>query len=163
MGLYIIIYNAYILGARIGLFNCESPGSIHVQQNILYAAQHSQNTKVYIYIFFIFLSIYIFKKKSQKQRTFSSFELLSVSDFATPELQHARPPRPSPTPGAHSDSCPSGQGCHPNISSPVIHFSSHLQSFPASGSFSMSQFFAPGGQSIAVSASASVLPMHIQC
>ena len=77
-------------------------------------------------------------------------------------LQHARPPCPSPTPGVYSDSCPSSQCCHPTISSSVMPFSSHLQFFPASGSFQMSQFFTSGGQSIGVSASASVLSMNIQ-
>ena len=77
-------------------------------------------------------------------------------------LQHARLPCPSPTPGVCSNSCPSSQWCHPTISSSVIPFSSYLQSFPASGSFPLSQFFASGGQSIGVSASASVLPMNIQ-
>ena len=76
-------------------------------------------------------------------------------------LQHARLPCPSPTPGAYSNSCPSSQWCHPTISSSVIPFSSHFQSSPASGSFSRSQFFPSGGQSIGVSASASVLPMNI--
>ena len=77
-------------------------------------------------------------------------------------LQHTRLPCPSPTPGVYSNSCPLSQWCHPTISSSVIPFSSCLQSFPASGSFQMSQFFAKGGQSIGVSASASVLPMNIQ-
>ena len=77
-------------------------------------------------------------------------------------LQHTRPPCPSPTPGVYSNSCPSSQWCHPTISSSVVPFSSHLQSFPASGSFPMSQFFASGAQSIGASASASVLPMNIQ-
>ena len=77
-------------------------------------------------------------------------------------LQHARLPCPSPTPGAYSNSCPSSLWCHPTISSSVIPFSSCLQSFPASGSFQMSRFFASGGQSIGVSASGSVLPMNIQ-
>ena len=86
-----------------------------------------------------------------------------VSDSLWPhELQHARPPCPSPTPGIHSHSRPSSRWCHPAISSSVVPFSSHLQSFPASGSFQMSHFFASGGQSIGVSASASVLPMNIQ-
>ena len=76
-------------------------------------------------------------------------------------LPHARLPRPSPTPGACSNSCPSHRWCHPTISSSVIPFSSYLQTFPASGSFQMSQFFTSGGQSIGVSASASVLPMNI--
>ena len=77
-------------------------------------------------------------------------------------LKHSRPPCPSPTPRVYSNSCPLSQWCHPTISSSVDPFSSHLQSFPASGSFQMGQFFASGGQSIRVSASASVLPMNIQ-
>ena len=78
------------------------------------------------------------------------------------ELQHARPPYPSPTPGVYSDSCPSSQWCHPAISSSVIPFSSCPQSLPASGSFPMSQLFAWGGKTIGVSASASLLPMNTQ-
>ena len=78
-------------------------------------------------------------------------------------LQHARLPCPSPTPRAYSNSCPSSrQWCHPTISSSVIPFSTCLQSFLASGSFPVSQFFASGGQSIGVSALSSVLPMNIQ-
>ena len=77
-------------------------------------------------------------------------------------LQHARLPCPSPTPEAGSNSCPSSQWCHPTILSSVFPFSSYLQSFPASGSFPMSQFFTPGGQSIEASASASDLPMNIR-
>ena len=77
-------------------------------------------------------------------------------------LQHARLPCPSPTRRAYSNSCPSYWWCHPTISSSIIPFSSCLQSFPASGCFQMSQFFASGSQSIGVSASASVLPMNIQ-
>ena len=76
-------------------------------------------------------------------------------------LQHTRLPYPSPSPGACSNSCSSSQWCHPTISSSVVPFSSCLQSFPASGSFLMSQFFASGGQSIGVSASA-VLLVNIQ-
>ena len=76
--------------------------------------------------------------------------------------QHAMPPCPSPNPGVHSNSCPLTQWCHPTISSPVVLFSSCPQSFPASGSFQMSQFFTSGGQSIGVSASTSVPPMTIQ-
>ena len=86
-----------------------------------------------------------------------------VSDTLRPHgLQHTRPPYPSPTPGVYSNSCPLSQWCHPTISSSVVPFSSCLQSFPASGSFPMNQFFTSGGQSIGVSASASVLPMNIQ-
>ena len=78
------------------------------------------------------------------------------------EPQHARPPCPSPTPGVHPNPRPLSQWCHPTISSSVAPFSSHLQTFPASGSFQMSQLFILGGQSIGVSASASVLPTNIQ-
>ena len=86
-----------------------------------------------------------------------------MSDSLRPhESQHTRPPCPSPTPGAYSNSCPLSWWCHPAISSSVVLFSSHLQSFPASGAFPMSQFFTLGGQSIGVSASGSVLPMNIQ-
>ena len=77
-------------------------------------------------------------------------------------LQHTRLPCPSQTPGAYSNSCLSHWWCHPAISSSVVPFSSHLQSFPASGSFPISCFFASGSRSIGVSASASVLPMNIQ-
>ena len=77
-------------------------------------------------------------------------------------LQHARLPSPSPTPGCCLNSCPLSQWCHPTISFSVDLFASCLQSFPASGAFPMSQFFALGGQSTGVSASASVLPMNIQ-
>ena len=86
-----------------------------------------------------------------------------MSDSLWPHaLQHARLPWPLPTPGVYSNSCPSHLWCHPTISSSVIPFSSYLQSFPTSGTFQMSQFFTSGGQSITVSASASVLPMTIQ-
>ena len=78
------------------------------------------------------------------------------------ESQHTRPPCPSPTPRVYPNSCPSSQWCHPAISSPVVPFSSCPQSLPASGSFQMSLLFVWGGQSIGVSASASVLPMNTQ-
>ena len=77
-------------------------------------------------------------------------------------LQHTRLPCPSPSPGVCSNSCPSSRWCHPTTSSSVVPFSSPLQSFPTSGSFPRSQFFVSGGQSIGISASASVLPMNIQ-
>ena len=78
------------------------------------------------------------------------------------ELQHARPPCPSPTPRVYSNSCPSSRWCHPTISSSVVPFSFCPQSLPASGSFPMSQILSWGGQSTGVSASASVLPMDTQ-
>ena len=91
------------------------------------------------------------------------FSRLVMSDSLQPHgLQHARPPCPSPIPGAYSNSCPFSRWFHPTISSSIVPFSSHLQSFPASGSFQMSQFIASGGQSIGVSALESVLPMNIQ-
>ena len=91
------------------------------------------------------------------------FSCSVVSNSLWPHgLQHARLPCPSPTPRAYSNSCPSSWWCHPTISFSVIPFSSCLQSFLASVSFPMSQFFTSGGQSIGVSASASVLPMNIQ-
>ena len=77
-------------------------------------------------------------------------------------LQHARLPCPSPTPGIYWNSCSLSQWCHPTISSSVVTFSSCLQSFQSSGSFQLSQFFTPRGQSIGVSALASVLPVNIQ-
>ena len=86
-----------------------------------------------------------------------------VSNSLRPHgLQHAKLPCPSAVPGVYSNSCPFSQWCHPTISSSVVPFSSCLQSFPASRSFQMSQFFSSGGQSIRVSASASVPPMNIQ-
>ena len=141
----------------------------------------------YIYLLYIYIYIYTFFKETfpnHRSRTvifwavfivpvvtaittchyfYVQFSCSVVSDSLQPHgLQHVRPHCPSPTPGACSNSCPSSQWCHPTISSSVIPFSSCLQSFPASGSFQMSQFFTSGGQSIGVSASASVLPMNIQ-
>ena len=101
-------------------------------------------------IFFIYINIV--------QVTYS----VVFSSLQPHGLQHARLPCPSPTLRAYSNSCLSNWWYHPTISSSVIPFYSWLQSFPASGSFPMSQFFTSGGQSIRVSASASVLPMNIQ-
>ena len=100
--------------------------------------------------------------------TFSATQLNSdqslscVNSLGPRGLQNTRLPSPSPTPGAYSNSCPLSWWCHTTISSSVIPFSAHPQSFPASGSSQLSQLFASGGQSIEVSASASVLPMNIQ-
>ena len=86
-----------------------------------------------------------------------------VSDpLQSHEPQHTRPPCPSPAPRVHPNPYPSSRWCHPTISSSVVPFSSCPQSFPASGSFQMSQLFASGGQSIGVSASTSVFPMNTQ-
>ena len=102
---------------------------------------------------------------TQDTREFSSvqFSRSVMSDSLRPYgLKHASPPCPSPTPRVYSNSCPLSHRCHPTISSYVVPLSSCLQSFPASGSFQMSQFFTAGGQSIGVSASISLLPMNIQ-
>ena len=102
---------------------------------------------------------------SNKVVMFSSvqFSRLIVSNCLRPhKSQHARPPCPSPTPRVYSNSCPSSQWCHLVISCSVVPFSSHLQFFPASMSFPVSQLFAWGGQSIGVSASVSGLPMNTQ-
>ena len=94
---------------------------------------------------------------------FSTVQYSVMSDsLQTHGLQHTRLHCPSPTPRACSNSCPSSRWCHPTISASVVPFSSHPESFPASESFPTSQFFASGGQSTGVSASASVLPMNIQ-
>ena len=105
----------------------------------------------WIYSVFYFLSNVVVNENSV---------LHNISTVQFSGRQHARPPCP-PIPGVYSNSCPLSQWCHPTISSSVIP-SSCLQSFPASGSFQMSHFFASGGQSIGVSASAWVLPMNIQ-
>ena len=108
---------------------------------------------------------YISNMDHQIAIQFSSvqFSRSVVCDSLWPhESQHARIPCPSPLPRAWSNSCPLSQWCHPTVSSSVVPFSSCLQSFPASGSFPMSQFFTSGIQIIGVSASASGLPMNIQ-
>ena len=103
------------------------------------------------------------EKETTLQIPWVQFSCSVMSNSLWPHgLQHARLPCPSPTPRDYSDSCPLNRWCHPTILSSVVPFFSHLQSFPASGSFQMSQFFASGAQSIRVSASASVLPINIQ-
>ena len=104
------------------------------------------------------------EKRFKREKYYTvQFSRSVISDSLRPYgLQHTRPPCPSSTPRVYSNSCPLNCCCHPTISSSVVPFSSRLQSFPVSGSFQMSQFFASGGQSIGVSASASVLPMNIQ-
>ena len=119
----------------------------------------------YLAQFFFFFCLNSFPITSEVALYESSvqFSCAVVSDSLRPrELQHPRPPCPSPTPRVYSNSCPLSQWCHPTISSSLVSFSSHFQSFPASGFFQMSQFFPSGGQSIGVSASASVLPINIQ-
>jgi len=112
------------------------------------------------------MPFYLWTTKDTSPNTFPTsvqFSPSVLSDSLRPHgLQHARLPCPSPAPGACSNSCPSSQWCHPTISSSVVPISSCLQFCTASGSFLMSQFFASGGQSTGVSASASVLLMNIQ-
>ena len=103
------------------------------------------------------------RKDAQQWSLFSQFShLVKSNSLRSHGLQHARPPCLSPTLGVNENSHPLSLWCHSTISSSVFPFSSHLQSFPASGAFQKSQFFASGGQSIGVSASILVLPMNIQ-
>ena len=112
---------------------------------------------------FYFLPQKKMKNLEVKISCINQFSRSVVSDSLRPhESQHARPPCPSPTLGVHSNSCPLSQWCHPSISSFVILLSSCPNSLPTSESFPMSQPFTWGGQSIGVSAAASVLPMNIQ-
>ena len=107
------------------------------------------------------LFLHLFKKSLVINSV--QFSCSVVSNSLRPhELQHARPPCPSATPGVHSNSCPSSQWCHPAISSSVVPFSSCPQSLPASESFPMSQLFSWGGQSTGVSALVSFLPKKFQ-
>ena len=120
--------------------------------NLTVHPYHGESFDVLIFPYILFYNISV-----------SQFSHSVVSDSLQPhELQHARPPCPSPTPGVDSNSCPSSRWCHPTSSSSVVPSSSCPQSLPASGSFLMSQLFAWGGQSTGVSASASVLPMNTQ-
>ena len=118
----------------------------------------------------VFIRIYSLMRFPERYQYFPSiltrsvqFSRSVVSNSLWPhEPQHTRPPCPSPTPGVQPNPCPLSRWYHPTISSSVVSFSSCSQSFPASGSFQMSQLFTWGGQSIGVSASTSVLPMNTQ-
>ena len=143
-------------------FLCEP--SLHIVANIFYwniylsHFQHTSYIKKLVFCLQIFASFCMwlcFWCFCSVQ-----FSCSVVSDSLWPqELQHARPPCPSPTPGIHPNPRASSRWCHPTIASSVVFLSSCPQSFPASGSFQMSQLFSSGGQSIRVSASTSVLPM----
>ena len=103
------------------------------------------------------------EKNKIKNQPFSSVQSSVVPNSSRPhELQHARPPCPSPSPGVHPNSCPSSWWCHPAISSSIVPFSSCPQSLPTSGSFPISQLFTSGGQSTGVLALASVFPKNTQ-
>ena len=124
---------------------------------LLLVIGYTLNWKHYFSLAFIFGSMLYVSVGSVQ------FSHWVVSDSLWPhELQHARPPCPSPTPGVHPNPCPSSRWYHPTISFSLIPFSSCPQSFPASGSFQMSQLFSSGGQSVGASASTSVLPMKPQ-
>ena len=143
-----------------------------IEKKVGVASYHNvyTHTLVYIYTYTPRWAKYFSVKKENygdKRNHRRGIQFRSVAQSCrTPRdlhgLQHARLPCPSTTPRADSNSCPSHQWCHPTISSSVVPFSSRLQSLPASGPFPMSWFFTSGGQSIGVSASASVLPMNIQ-
>ena len=113
---------------------------------------------------YLYLSVYQFSSVQFSSVAQSCLTLCDPTNCSTPDLpvHHARPPCPLSTPRVYPNSCPLSRWCHPAISSSVVPFSTCLQSFPASGSSQMSQLFTSGGQSIGVSASASVLPMNIQ-
>ena len=134
---------------------------------ILFSASSSKKTvKILDSVFklgIVILLVFCFLMKEKGKSASVQFSCSVVSNSLQPHrLQHTRLPCPSPTPRAYSNSCPLSQWCHPAISSIVVPFSSRLQSFPALGSFPMSEFFVSGGQSIGVSVSASILSMIIQ-
>ena len=132
---------------------------------LLYEVAYTKATCIILISNFLVLNLRMWNKIPTFVATFSSVQFshsVMSSSLRPRESQHARPPCPSPTPGVYSNSCPSSWWCHPAISSSVVPFSSCPQSLPASGSFSVSQLFTWGDQSIGVSASASVLPMNTQ-
>ena len=154
-------------------FLCLSPEMTISLGTCLYSPQSclqivftNENYMIRIHLFLNFsIGILTNDKNSSQVNIFSSvqFSCSVVSDSLWPhEPWHAKPPCPSPTPGVHPNPCPLSWWCHLTISSSVVPFFSCPQSFPASGSFPMSQLFALGGQSIGVSASTSVLPKSIQ-
>ena len=110
----------------------------------------------------IFPNIRVFSNESVLRIQFQFSRSVLPNSLQPHELQHARPPCPSSAPRVYPNPCSLSQWCHSTISSSVLPFSFHLQSFPASGSFQMNQFFESGGQSIGVSAAGSVLSLNIQ-
>ena len=141
----------FIFLTLILLMVSEIPGSMVCCLTLIWKFSHSYCLKYFLWSFLFF-----FYFSGQFSHSVMSAFLRSRG------LQYTRLPCPSPTPGAYSNSCPLNRWCHPTISSSVIPFSYCLQSFPGSGSFQMSQLFPSGGQSIGVSALASVLPMNIR-
>ena len=124
---------------------------------------HFSRFNIYALVWYLFVSFWLTSLHMTHSRSIQLVQFSSsvVSDSdPTNRTQHARSPCPSPTPRVHPNPCLLSQWCHPTISSSVVPFSSHLQSFPASGTFLVSQFFASDSQSIGVSASALILPMN---
>ena len=141
----------------------------NTSKGVLFLPPSDAYVRSFLYLLYTLIKLYYPKALSDQALSLARIEFFSSGGQESWGLWvvqqqpfNASPPCPSPTPRVYSDSCPLSQWCHPTILSSVIPFSSHLQSFPASGSFQMSQFFASGGHSIGVSASASVLPMNIQ-
>ena len=143
-----------------------SNGKSSTRRNVVYETSASFKVAQLMSHFAILLKLPSFKSYFPRHGTHLvslQFSCSVMSGSLQPHgLQHARLPCPSQTPRVYSNACPSTWWCHPTISSSVIPFSSHLQSFPASGSFQISQFFASGGQSMGVSAWTSILLMNIQ-
>ena len=137
--------------------------SFHLPPHFSDALYGKAAQKVLFYSFWVHFSLSCFPQLILiRYFSFQFIRSVMLDSLWPHESQHARPPCLSPTPGVHPNSCPLSQWCHQAISPSVILFFSNLQSFPASGSFQMSQHFASGGQSIGVSTSPSVLPMNIQ-
>ena len=154
-----IFWFVYFFGGGLKIRKSKNFLSIHeTYWNTFYC--HSLQKYAYDNISFQ-ITLVSENKFSQSVQSLSHVQLV-VTPWTSVPLQHARRPCPSPTPEACSNLSPSSQWCHPTISSCVIPFSSHLQSFPASWSFPVSQLFVSGGQNIVVSASASVLPMKFR-
>ena len=150
-----------ILAWRI--LRTEEPGGLQYMRSQRVRHEWATNT----FIFTLVLNRLPWRFSGKMNRSYIhisvQFSCSAVSDsLRLHGLQHARPPCPSPTPRVYSHSCPLSWWYHPTISSSVVPFSSHLQSFQVSGSFQMSQLFTSGGQSIGVSASTSFFPMNIQ-
>ena len=158
----LIIKNNLIFGSVVLTFYKSFTQMKYLLQKSTFFLIWKMHTLMEIQLFYILISM-IYKTFLLPQNSLScsvQFSHSIVSDSLWPhESQHARPSCPSPTLRFHSNSCPSSRWCHPAISSSVVPFSSSPQSLPASESFPMSQLFASGGQSIGVSASASVLMM----
>ena len=146
-------YTVFVL-LLINFFFIDLTGFIYFQIETLLSFSKNQDIVVSIKHNVCFPTVFSWKGCFQFSRSVVSDSLQSHG------LQQVRPPRPLPTLGVYSNSYPLSRWCHPTISSSVIPFASRLQSFPASGSFQMSQFFISGGQS--TSPSAAVLPMNIQ-